>query len=1477
LLKYIRIRLNFWEIWNEPQWIGYYHVPRKDIGYDSLFPSGDEYTVELGLVKLYKKQCEIAYQVIKSIDPDAKVIIGAVDWSVNYENNNECIYSQSPYKFVKRYFQIGGNLYGDILSIHPYIGISDFKDNFFEEVVDSFRNLMRRYGWKDKDLMITEQGVRGCLNPIPYTCVSYETQASLWVKQIVAAIGTKERLDKGVSHLIFYSLWDGGWGGGIIDTIIIGTDTIYKPWPAYFAYLQAKDNLLNKHFNKRIRNDNVKVYEFEDPKSHLRTWVIWWSRDYPYPPSNVIISLPGRTHSFYYEKMAKSEIPERFISSKWHSILCDTFPVYIKERPGINKFSTAYNSQKKFLIDSLKNLHFVYHTIDDTQKIVYTFSKDEGENWEINFIGKGEYPSISLTNGINCLWKKDRKIYFRRKFNNNWQNEEIILTLPYYSNFVSVPCFVSYGDYGHVAVEVQNSLLGQWQLWYGKFNLLNPQEVQWSIIDRRGPPSPFSFSHPSIDVDGSGNLHLVYSINDTIFYRFKEENWSLPEVISTSLGNKNPSISFFKNYIDVVWEKEGEIYHRRKPVGGIWWEIENISNTEQDVSTVPVICGSSQCLWQERIPYGVNGEYLIRYSGFDGTSWSYPQNLSDIHYNSYNPAICLKLISQDSGTIYFVYTKELGNFYEIECRKKIVKIPYLISGEIKEDVELKNKIFVTGDVIVPCNLKLKILPNTKIYFYPNFDDQRKHNINLSEIIVYGKLIANGNENEKIKFSSLNLQKGSYGGIIFQNSKSSILNYTELFYAKNGININSCDSIKISNSKISENYHGIRIINSNEILIEKCFIENNKPYLNKISKKEKILEGDTISFDTLTGIYASNSKIILNKNKIIDNFVGFYAGGSLNLYSYGNYVKDNLWHGYDIAVSQSSNLIFESDTFINNGWYPREYNLLKKYYIEFAGVSLAHRYYSGISNIEVKGCYFKKNCDGIRIGRYGNFSFPFEYNIKINGNEFDSNFYAVTLHGGRVSHINSILTKNILKNSDSSNLIIAAPFDSARINLGNLENDDTLDDGENHILGSIYSIIDSSYYDIYAQGNLWDYSDSSLIDNKIYDDDENPNLSKVNFKYFYRAGEIKRDTVLSGEIRIGGDLIVPENVKLVIKEPAILKFAKNSDILKSGNDINRTELIIYGRLKFEGENEKIVLTSDGFIKEKGDFYGISFKGNKKGIFEIDESLNEHIKNIKIEYSLKGIEFLRENEKLKLMNSEIKNSNYGVYFDGKNLEIQNSKIYFSDTGIYILKGKGFIKETEVKENGVGILNKGDSEINIFKSYIMKNKIGIYIDENSTPRLKNGKNHICFNNLYNLYNNTIYDVEAQMNWWGTKNKDSISLLIYDFYDDSTKGKVYFEPIWFPKENISGVQGYEEIKGEFVKLKNTIFRNFAEIEIISFKDSKLLLKIYDVSGRKVKEIEENIKKGKNKFKISGLKKGVYFIEVNFNEKLKKFKIIKI
>ncbi|MDL1957712.1 MAG: right-handed parallel beta-helix repeat-containing protein, partial [Candidatus Desulfofervidus auxilii] len=116
-------------------------------------------------------------------------------------------------------------------------------------------------------------------------------------------------------------------------------------------------------------------------------------------------------------------------------------------------------------------------------------------------------------------------------------------------------------------------------------------------------------------------------------------------------------------------------------------------------------------------------------------------------------------------------------------------------------------------------------------------------------------------------------------------------------------------------------------NSQGILIEKCLIENNKySLLKELSLPNKgnltpHIEGDTIFTDTLTGIYTYNAEVKLRNNRIINNYTGVYACGSLTLYSYGNYIKDNIWHGYDLAVSGNSNLVFEKDTFINNGWYP----------------------------------------------------------------------------------------------------------------------------------------------------------------------------------------------------------------------------------------------------------------------------------------------------------------------------------------------------------------------------------------------------------------------------------------------------------------------------------------------------------------------------------------------------------------------------
>ncbi|MEN3045689.1 MAG: hypothetical protein ABDH49_01690 [Candidatus Hydrothermales bacterium] len=87
---------------------------------------------------------------------------------------------------------------------------------------------------------------------------------------------------------------------------------------------------------------------------------------------------------------------------------------------------------------------------------------------------------------------------------------------------------------------------------------------------------------------------------------------------------------------------------------------------------------------------------------------------------------------------------------------------------------------------------------------------------------------------------------------------------------------------------------------------------------------------------------------------------------------------------------------------------------------------------------------------------------------------------------------------------------------------------------------------------------------------------------------------------------------------------------------------------------------------------------------------DEKSNIYFRNTRIEYSNKGVEFLRD-KKLKLKDLEISNSNYGVYFKGRELDLGTSVISLCDTGIYLLKGKGHIKETNVKENEIGVLYK------------------------------------------------------------------------------------------------------------------------------------------------------------------------------------------
>ncbi|MHB8626619.1 MAG: GH39 family glycosyl hydrolase [Aggregatilineales bacterium] len=121
-------RINYWEVWNEPN-IGLFWPPT---------PNAAEY---LALLKA-------TYQAIKATDPTAKVVLGGLaNAGFNADGSS----------YLQTLYDLGGAPYFDVVSIHLYsyppLGIAPVV-----KTVDSVRSLMDAHGDKDKPLWLTEIG-----------------------------------------------------------------------------------------------------------------------------------------------------------------------------------------------------------------------------------------------------------------------------------------------------------------------------------------------------------------------------------------------------------------------------------------------------------------------------------------------------------------------------------------------------------------------------------------------------------------------------------------------------------------------------------------------------------------------------------------------------------------------------------------------------------------------------------------------------------------------------------------------------------------------------------------------------------------------------------------------------------------------------------------------------------------------------------------------------------------------------------------------------------------------------------------------------------------------------------------------------------------------------------------------------------------------------------------------------------------------
>lgn len=876
-------------------------------------------------------------------------------------------------------------------------------------------------------------------------------------------------------------------------------------------------------------------------------------------------------------------------------------------------------------------------------------------------------------------------------------------------------------------------------------------------------------------------------------------------------------------------------------------------------------------------------------------------------------------------------------------------------------------VFVIGDITVKENVNLTILPGANIYFcYPD-DQYWGLDHSQCELIVKGSLNATGDTQDSIRLSAYPPYGGSpswYGIRIIEQGDADLA-YARIKNSTFAVFLNNATG-KIENCKIDSNYYGFYLFNCNatiknsEIMMNfgmgiNCFasqaiIDSNLIYKNSLTEdtltwlpgnqdirgsgNKKSQTGfkipvpkfnalDNTSFGGLrdslpfpsTGMIISSSNIEITNNRIIDNFKGIYTGGWLVGKINNNIFDSNEFHGFDF-VGDSFDIEICNNTFLNNGWFPWPITELAAIY---QGI---FRYRPKI-RIEIKNNRFYNNNVGIYFARYYTaFSSPTQ--VYVTNNIMRNNKIGIGTRNDRDANLEAICTYNTIVDNQDYQVFHEYSL-SQVLNLGNLDNESEIDNGNNKIYdrtgSALYALRNNTEYGIMAQGNNWACSDSTTIDTLlIYDDDENPACGVVNFNYFAIWGDIPPGTVWEGIVNIGGDVVLPEDVTLIIEPGTEVRFAAGIDGAQSGIDTTRSEFIVYGEIVTGGRervsgnqvknnnnrtsavnpnmsnitgdvmtasrplikkagqsihnytecDSRIYFTSDAYEPEPGDWYGIRFVNG----------LEREIDNWVIKYAIRCLD-MPMTEELELKDSKIIGaSQIGLHFGGEELEMKSCSLLTNYIGAKINTDEFEIKESWFIDNNVGLMlenGKGELKNNLIfgndtglviktidgeikENSLRQNNIGIYVTDGADDLEISKDNEFDHNLLYHIYNNTAEDIDATENYWYPSEPESIAFYIYDYYDDPNLGVVNFDNR--PSEDGRyGPQGNDaQLEAINISFGSNPTRHLA-VNYSLLTRQEVEISIYDVTGRLVSKEDGMKEVGQHKFMLSDLASGVYFV----------------
>lgn len=121
--------------------------------------------------------------------------------------------------------------------------------------------------------------------------------------------------------------------------------------------------------------------------------------------------------------------------------------------------------------------------------------------------------------------------------------------------------------------------------------------------------------------------------------------------------------------------------------------------------------------------------------------------------------------------------------------------------------------------------------------------------------------------------------------------------------------------------------------------------------------------------------------------------------------------------------------------------------------------------------------------------------------------------------------------------------------------------------------------------------------------------------------------------------------------------------------------------------------------------------------------------------------------------------------------------------------------------------------------------------------------------------IHNNSPYDIDATWNFWECETS-LIDSLIYDHYDDSTKGIVHYD-------HATGIEEEEAAPSpETFTIVSTVVHDVLSISLPQRGGGCSVVELFDAAGRRVKTT--NTYSREVSLDISDLSRGVYFVSVN-------------